>query len=185
MPLEIAEGTLSRSFPPLHLVNPRNLSPQGTRDWSYPSVVWKNEEKGSDVSLGARMVFDRCNGAYDIAVIVSNDSDLLEPVRLVVQELGLPVYAILPANDWTKRQRRKSVFEGRVSAVAVTHISWSTLRKCQFPEVIRTADGEVRKPRAWAELPLCHLLNLPPGYLVWLTEQGMMLTTVNLGGVQR
>lgn len=151
MPLEIAEGTLSRSFPPLHLVNPRNLSPQGTRDWSYPSVVvWKNEEKGSDVSLGARMVFDRCNGAYDIAVIVSNDSDLLEPVRLVVQELGLPVYAILPANDWTKRQRRKSVFEGRVSAVAVTHISWSTLRKCQFPEVIRTADGEVRKPREWA-----------------------------------
>lgn len=97
------------SFPPLHLVNPRNLSPQGARDWSYPSVVvWKNEEKGSDVSLGARMVFDRCNGAYDIAVIVSNDSDLLEPVRLVVQELGLPVYAILPANDRTKRQRRKS-----------------------------------------------------------------------------
>lgn len=149
--VEIIEGTFSRSFPALHMLNPRNLAPAAERDWSYPTVfVWKNEEKGSDVSLGARLVFDGCRGAYDVAVIVTNDSDLLEPVRLVTRELGLPVYAVLPATDRTKKQRRKSVFEGRATSVPVTHISWSTLRKCQFPDVIKTASGEIRKPGEWS-----------------------------------
>lgn len=45
--------------------------------------VWKNEEKGSDVNLALHVLNDAWHNAYDCAVIVSNDSDLAEALRLV------------------------------------------------------------------------------------------------------
>jgi len=45
--------------------------------------VWKNEEKGSDVNLALHVLNDAWLNAYDCAVIVSNDSDLAESLRLV------------------------------------------------------------------------------------------------------
>lgn len=49
-----------------------------------PSVqVWKNEEKGSDVNLALHVLNDAWQDAYDCAVVVSNDSDLAESLRLV------------------------------------------------------------------------------------------------------
>ena len=45
--------------------------------------VWKNEEKGSDVNLALHVLNDAWQNAYDCAVIVSNDSDLAESLRLV------------------------------------------------------------------------------------------------------
>ncbi|MHB1341905.1 MAG: NYN domain-containing protein [Coriobacteriia bacterium] len=148
--VEIVQGTYSRTFPPLHLLNPRNVSQTEASDWAYPTVfVWKNEEKGSDVSLGARLVYDGCTGAYDVAVVVSNDSDLLEPIRLVTQKVGLPVHAVLPANERTKAHRPRSVFEGHATSIIATSISWNTLRKCQLPSVLGTDSAEVHKPTEW------------------------------------
>ncbi len=48
----------------------------------------KSEEKGSDVNLGAHLVRDAFTDAFDVAVILTNDSDLVEPVRIAVQEAG-------------------------------------------------------------------------------------------------
>jgi hypothetical protein len=43
--------------------------------------VWKTEEKGSDVNIATRILCDAFDGAFDVAVIVSNDSDLVPPIR--------------------------------------------------------------------------------------------------------
>jgi len=45
------------------------------------------EEKGSDVNLACHLVNDAWAGRFDAAVVISNDTDLVEPIRIVTQEL--------------------------------------------------------------------------------------------------
>jgi hypothetical protein len=85
-------------------------------------------------------------------VIVSNDSDLLEPVRLVTKRVGLPVHAILPANPWSKKHRPKSVFARDATSIVAASISWNTLRKCQLPDtVVDSAGRSITKPEEWGK----------------------------------
>ena len=50
-----------------------------------PTVhVIKIEEKGSDVNLATRLVHDAHRDAYEGALVVSNDSDLNEALRIVI-----------------------------------------------------------------------------------------------------
>ena len=45
------------------------------------AYVWKTEEKGSDVNLGAHLVRDAFLKKFDIAAVLTNDTDLAEPIR--------------------------------------------------------------------------------------------------------
>ena len=45
--------------------------------------VIRTEEKGSDVNLAVHLLNDGWLDAYDCAVVVSNDSDIAEAMRLV------------------------------------------------------------------------------------------------------
>jgi hypothetical protein len=54
--------------------------------------VIKTEEKGSDVNLGAHLIRDAFAGAFEHAAVITNDTDLKEPLRIVVQETRLPVH---------------------------------------------------------------------------------------------
>jgi len=42
------------------------------------------------------MVRDAFTGAFEHAVIVTNDTDLREPLRIVIEEAGLPVTLLTP-----------------------------------------------------------------------------------------
>jgi uncharacterized LabA/DUF88 family protein len=61
-----------------------------------PQKVWvdKTEEKGSDVNIAAHLLNDGFHKLYEVAVLVSNDSDLMEPVRIVRQEMTLSAFSI-------------------------------------------------------------------------------------------
>lgn len=61
--------------------------------------VIKTEEKGSDVNLAAYLLADAFRADADTFVVVSNDSDLIEPIRLVSQELGNRVGILKPASQ--------------------------------------------------------------------------------------
>jgi uncharacterized LabA/DUF88 family protein len=77
----------------------------------YARVI-KTEEKGSDVNLATHLLHDAHRGRFDVAVVISNDSDLLEPIRIVRRELGKsvgilnphpkPSRALLPHIDFIK-----------------------------------------------------------------------------------
>jgi len=41
-------------------------------------------------------LIDGFDDAYELAVVVSNDSDLLEPIKVVTQRLGKPVGILNP-----------------------------------------------------------------------------------------
>ncbi len=78
--------------------------------------VWvdKTEEKGSDVNLASHLVRDAFLKQFEVAVLISNDSDLTEPVRIVAQELKLPVGIINPHQYHSKELQRYATFVKRI-----------------------------------------------------------------------
>ncbi|MCA8933363.1 MAG: NYN domain-containing protein, partial [Rhodospirillaceae bacterium] len=49
--------------------------------------VHDTEEKGSDVNLAAHLLNDGWRDRYDAAVVMSQDTDLCEPLRMVHQDM--------------------------------------------------------------------------------------------------
>ena len=118
-----------------HLAGPVGVEP------TYVTV-WDTKEKGSDVSLASYMLVDGFKGLYNAAIVVSDDSDLLDPVRLVRSELGLKVGVV------RVRVHRASVFRAEVDFVrSVRRWHFAT---CQLPAVVDLPGGGViRKPSGW------------------------------------
>ena len=100
------------------------------------------EEKGSDVSLGAHLVRDALTGRCDKAIVVTNDSDLTEPIRMAVEE-GVPVGVANPHRGATSR---------RLLQVASFEVPFRhrVVADCQLPTPVVTGTGrQVHKPREW------------------------------------
>jgi uncharacterized LabA/DUF88 family protein len=104
--------------------------------------VWKTEEKGSDVNLGVHLVRDAFKDAFDFAAVLTNDTDLVEPIRIVTQELGLPVTLLTPI-------ARPATSLAKVAS-SVRHIR-PYIGPCQLPDQI-PAPGKkpISKPAEWS-----------------------------------
>jgi uncharacterized LabA/DUF88 family protein len=88
------------------------------------SVV-RMEEKGSDVNLATHLVHDAHLRRFELAVVITGDADLLSPIRLVKEELKLPIGVINP---------RESLMEDlQKAATFYRSIRKSVLAGCQFP----------------------------------------------------
>jgi len=83
--LEIFEGTFLS-----HPVMMKNADNSG-----YTKVI-KTEEKGTDVNIAAHLLNDGYKSEYEMAIVISNDSDLVEPIKMVINELSLPVIVVSP-----------------------------------------------------------------------------------------
>jgi hypothetical protein len=108
----------------------------------YARVI-KTEEKGSDVNLATHLLMDGFRNEYELAVVVSNDSDLLTPIKVVMDELHKPVGVLLPV-----RQGHPS----RVltaQAAFVKNIRDRVLAKSQFPNMVHDHMGSVSRPASW------------------------------------
>ena len=103
--------------------------------------VLKTEEKGSDVNLASHLLRDAYTDRFSLAVVLSNDSDLAEPIRIVRQELGMRVGIWNPQKNPSRVLQRHADFFKKIREQA--------LRECQFPSTLRDAHGWFRKPRAW------------------------------------
>lgn len=105
--------------------------------------VWvdKTEEKGSDVNLAAHLVRDAFRGVFQVAVLITNDSDLAEPVRIVRQELNLPVGILNPHQQHSAELKRVATFLKRIRQ--------SDLITSQFPAVLNDSKGVIHKPPSW------------------------------------
>jgi uncharacterized LabA/DUF88 family protein len=108
----------------------------------YVKVI-KTEEKGSDVNLATHLLWDGFKGKYDVAVLITNDSDLLEPVRIVQRELGLTVGIINP------HKHPSQVLVRQASFVKSIHNRKGVLAASQFPATMQDANGAFLKPREW------------------------------------
>lgn len=111
-----------------------------TAEAKYADVI-KTEEKGSDVNLATHMLCDGFSDAYDVAVIVTNDSDLAEPVRIVAQQLGKTVGILNPHKHPSSVLSKHARF--------LKQIRKGVLAASQFPPTLTDAHGTFHKPDAW------------------------------------
>lgn len=102
--------------------------------------VEKTEEKGSDVNLAVQLVADGFQDEYDLALVVSDDSDLQPAVDVVRHVLGKRVIVADPRN----RKHPALIGDER------RRIRPGVLASCQLPEVVALPNGRsVRRPPAW------------------------------------
>ena len=103
--------------------------------------VTKREEKGSDVNLATALLVDAFDGDFELAVVVSNDSDLVEPINVVRTRLGLPVGVLNPHQRQSRELEKVATF--------CRHIRTRLLSSCQFPDTLEDEHGVIRKPATW------------------------------------
>jgi hypothetical protein len=106
----------------------------------YVRVI-KTQEKGSDVNIAAHLLRDGFRGQYEAAVLVTNDSDLAEPVRIVTRELKRVLGILNPHRRASRVLAREASF--------VRSIRKGVLGASQFPAELRDAHGLFRKPDRW------------------------------------
>ena len=108
-----------------------------------PQRVWvdKTEEKGSDVNLATHLLHDGFKGLFDTAVLITNNSDLMEPVKIIRRELNLPVGILNP------HQRHSCTLKPQ--ATFMKRIRQSDVAACQFPQTMVDAHGYFHKPPSW------------------------------------
>lgn len=104
--------------------------------------VIKTEEKGSDVNLATYLIVDAMRGDCDVAAVVSNDSDLCEPIRIVQQEFNLPVGLLNP-------HPKPSQALLNLKPAFVRSIRSGPLSASQFPAQMTDARGKFTKPTVW------------------------------------
>jgi len=103
--------------------------------------VVKTEEKGSDVNIATHMLCDGFRDAYDVAALISNDTDLVEPLRVIREEIGKGV-ALLSPSKYPSPLLAKY-------ATTMRQIRPGALRASLFPDVLRDSEGTFSKPSSW------------------------------------
>lgn len=106
-------------------------------------TIRTREEKQSDVNLATHLVNDAWKDEFDIGVVVSNDTDLVEPIRVVRKERGKKVHVLCPR--WSVAKALEE------TASHVRCINEAMLRRSQLPDPVRDVktDIDIRKPIGW------------------------------------
>ena len=103
--------------------------------------VFKTEEKGSDVNLAIHLLNDAWLNKYDCAIVISNDSDLAESLRLIRNQnkkmIGLisPIISGHPSRELQKH------------AHFVKRVRKGVLKISQLPNAI--PGTRITKPSQW------------------------------------
>jgi hypothetical protein len=99
-------------------------------------------EKGSDVNLASRLLHDAHLGRFSRAIVISGDSDLAEPIRLITQELGKIV--------WVRNPRDKASQELEQISTNYDRIRPAVALSSQLPEHVTDGSKTYSKPSRWS-----------------------------------
>lgn len=113
--------------------------------------VFKTDEKGSDVNLAAHLLLDGFRGSYECAIVMSGDSDLVTPIRMVRDELKKPVGVLNPQrlSGPDCRPPRKNAGLQQAASFYQNGVTWAQLRAAQFPPTMTDGTGAFHKPPTW------------------------------------
>jgi len=103
--------------------------------------VIKTEEKGSDVNIATHLLIDGFQNKYDVAAVITNDSDLKLPIEMARTVLRKTVGIICPHERPSKELQRSASF--------FKTIKTQTYVECQYPDKIVLDGRALRKPEAW------------------------------------
>jgi len=114
-----------------------HLAPPAT---GFAKVI-KTEEKGSDVNIATHLLVDAFNNDFEIAIVISNDSDLLLPIQIVTQQFHKPVGLLNPQKYPSKALQPHATF--------IKQIRSGVLAKSLFPTTLTDKRGTFSKPASW------------------------------------
>ena len=106
----------------------------------YIKVI-KTEEKGSDVNIAVQMLKDAYTNQFDVAVLISNDSDLANPLQIVRGDLGKKVGILNPYKRPSRTLLKHCDF--------IKPIRSGVLQASQFPATLTDTQGKFSKPVGW------------------------------------
>jgi uncharacterized LabA/DUF88 family protein len=129
------------SAKPVNYVWPQNL-PELVR-------IHTAEEKGSDVNLASHLVRDALTDQIDAAFVITNDTDLIEPMRIAKEEAGKIVGLLSPI---FRKQNADGNWDDahiglRNAASFTLYIHNLHFSKAQFPQ--RIPGTAVLRPATW------------------------------------
>lgn len=103
--------------------------------------ILDTEEKGSDVNLASYLLLDGFENDYQMAVVISNDSDLELPIRMTRTRLGKQVGVFDPS--------RKRSFKLHRAASWYRPLRRGPLGAGLFPATLDDQHGSITKPAEW------------------------------------
>jgi hypothetical protein len=115
------------------------------RRGSAYQIVWNTEEKGLDVNLASHLLIDGFRARYDLAVVISTDGDLKEPIRFVRDDLQAPVGILNPHQNRSWALSPNPLPRGSF----YKPIRRGALAASQFPPTLRDQNGTFQKPAGW------------------------------------
>lgn len=102
-----------------------------------------HEEKMTDVNIAAQLLSDAYDDQFDTALIISADSDLTTPIRMILQRF--PAKRVIVAFPPGRRSDQL-----RKTATACFTIGEAKLRQNRLPKTITTAGGhQLTRPVQW------------------------------------
>ncbi len=109
------------------------------------SHIWANyNEKMTDVNIATQMIIDAYQDKYDMAMLISGDSDLVPPIRAIHENFKQKrVFVAFPP----KRFNNSVAIVAKGSLI----IGRKKLADNQFPAEVKKRDGYIlRKPKEWS-----------------------------------
>ena len=87
------------------------------------------------------LLLDAAKNDAEVAIVVSDDFDLKEPLKLVRTELGRKVGVVSPrGHTWLR---------SAVGANFFRPVPQTLLQGCQFPNQLSDATGTITRPAVW------------------------------------
>ena len=103
--------------------------------------ISKFEEKGSDVNIATFMLTDCFQEKFDVPILLSNDSDLTEPLKYIKITKKKPVGLISPTHSPVKQLKRYSTIRRKITE--------QQLAAAQFPHQLKDQQGDFFCPNDW------------------------------------
>jgi uncharacterized LabA/DUF88 family protein len=102
--------------------------------------VFLPEEKGSDVNLATHLVYEATQDQYDVAVVLTNDTDMSEAFKIVSTNLDKTIILIQAEHVKTAKSLKRHSFD-------VLKYDTSDLEKNQLPDQI---GSKITRPKEWS-----------------------------------
>jgi hypothetical protein len=110
--------------------------------------VYHVEEKGSDVNLATWLLLDGMDGVWEEAVVISNDSDLEEPIKQANTRFG-PVHVASP-HQLTKQAPYTYIYSIAKVSTSYNSLDSNMVAACQLPDPVVLPSGKkVSRPAEW------------------------------------
>lgn len=113
-------------------------------------LVWKLEEKQTDVNLSLQAYHDAITGQVDHVVIVTNDTDIAPSLELIRAHTDVTVGLVVPTR---KHVRTPNTGLAELAHWVRSYITDEELAASQLPRVIHIGKKPTAKPESWYARP--------------------------------